>query len=250
MNNKATDIEGSSGAYAIIVSAGMGLRMPKDARKKNFLSLGGRPILAHTLKPFEASSLIKAVVIVVAPDDIELCKSEIVEKFNLKKVVAVVAGGTERQDSVARGLASIESELSGALKDPVIAIHDGARCLVTVEIIDRVIKSAEASGAAVACVSVKDTIKEATGDGLNVERTLDRALLRRVQTPQAFRFSLIKRAMEAARSEGYYGTDSSSLLERIKEKVLIVEGSYENIKITTGEDLHLAESILSAREKT
>jgi 2-C-methyl-D-erythritol 4-phosphate cytidylyltransferase len=238
----------SGGAIAVIVSAGSGTRMPEESKKKNFLTLNGTPVLARTIMPFEASSLVASIVIVVATDDIELCRKEIVEKFDMKKVAGVVAGGKERQDSVAEGLAFIEAELLGEGKDPTVAIHDGARCLVTTDIVDRVIKGAKSSGAAVACVPVKDTIKESSKDGLSVVRTLDRARLRSVQTPQTFSFSLLKRAMEKAKLEGFQGTDSSSLIERIGEKVLIVESSYENIKITTEEDLHLAEKLLGARE--
>lgn len=244
------DIEPSQGAVAIIVSAGMGHRMGKGGRKKNFLSLNGKPVLAHTLAPFEASKRVKAIVVVVCAEDIDFCRAEIVDKFNLEKVAGIVPGGIARQDSVAEGLAFIERELLGAAADPAVVVHDGARCLVTTAIIDRVIDSAERSGAAAAMVAVKDTIKEASKDGQSVERTFDRAGLRSAQTPQAFRFSLIRRAMDSALSEGFQGTDSSTLLERIKEKVLIVEGSYENIKITTEEDLHLAEKLLGAREKT
>ena len=239
---------GSKGAVAIIVSAGMGKRMPPSAKKKNFLLLNDRPVLAHTLLPFEASSLITAIVIVTGPDDIELCRREVVEKFGFKKVAGIVVGGKERQDSVAAGLDFIGPELAGTGDDPVVAIHDGARCLVTTEIIDNAIKSARTGGASAVMVPVKDTIKESAEDGESVGRTLDRERLYSVQTPQAFGYSLIKRAMDSAEREGFLGTDSSSLVERIGEKVLIVEGSYENIKITTEEDLHLAGRFLGARE--
>jgi 2-C-methyl-D-erythritol 4-phosphate cytidylyltransferase len=240
----------SKGVTVIIVSAGLGKRMPKEAKKKNFLLLNDRPVLVHTLLPFEMSSLVTSIVIVTGPDDIEYCKEEVVESYGLKKVAGVVAGGKERQDSVAAGLDFINKE--GIEDDPeklLIVVHDGARCLVTTEIIDRVIKEASLASAAAAMVKVKDTIKEGSKDGSFIERTLDRECLYSVQTPQAFTLALINQAFTSARKDGFLGTDTSSLVERIGEKVLIVEGSYENIKITTGEDLHLARKILQARER-
>ncbi len=236
------------GVVAIIVSAGLGKRMPSGAKKKNFLRLNHKPVHAHTHAPFEASALITAIVIVTGADDIELCRKEVVEKFGFKKVAAIVVGGKERQDSVAAGLDFIGTKLTGEDKDPVVAIHDGARCLVTTEIIDYAIKSAQSEGASAVMVPVKDTMKEATEDGKYVGRTRKRERLYSVQTPQAFSFSLIRRAMDIAERDRFQGTDSSSLVERIGEKVLIVEGSYENIKITTEEDLHLAKRLLDVRE--
>ena len=233
------------GVFAVIVSAGLGKRMGKGAGKKNFLILNDRPVLAHTILSFEASALIKGIVIVTGSDDIEYCKKEIVEKLGLKKVLGIVAGGKERQDSVAAGLDFIGS---AGMDDDLVVVHDGARCLVTTGLIDKVIEGAKESGAAAAMVPVIDTIKEAGEDGMIVLRTLNRERLYSVQTPQAFRLKLIKKAFESAQKDGFLGTDSSSLVERIGEKVLIVDGSYENIKITTEEDLHLAKRLFEARE--
>ena len=239
------DKENSKGAFAIIVSAGLGKRMPTEARQKNFLLLNDRPVLVHTLLPFEASSLIKNVVIVTGAADIEHCKSEVVESYGFKKVAGIIAGGKERQDSVAAGLDFISNT---ATDDDLVVVHDGARCLVTTEIIERVITGAIETGAAAAMVPVKDTIKEAAEDGKSVGRTLNRERLYSVQTPQAFSLKILKKAFARAREDGFLGTDSSSLVERVGEKVLIVEGSYENIKITTEEDIHLASRLLKARE--
>ena len=239
----------TKGVAAIIVSAGLGKRMPKDAKKKNFLLLNDRLVLVHTLLPFEMSSLVTNVVIVTGADDIEHCKKEVIESYGLKKIAGVVAGGKERQDSVAAGLDFINQE--GIVDDPeklIVAVHDGARCLVTTEIIDRVIEGAGTASAAAAMVKVKDTIKQGSSNDSFIERTLDREHLYSVQTPQAFTLALINRAFTSAREDDFLGTDTSSLVERIGEKVLIVEGSYENIKITTGEDLHLARKILQSRE--
>jgi 2-C-methyl-D-erythritol 4-phosphate cytidylyltransferase len=236
------------GAYAIIVSAGLGKRMPKEVRQKNFLLLNDRPVLAHTLLPFEASSHIKSIVIVTGAQDIEYCKKEVVDGFGLKKVAGVIKGGKERQDSVAAGLDFINEMGTGDGLDKLILVHDGARCLVTLEIIDRVVTGARANGAAVAMVPVIDTIKEVAEDGKNVGRTLNRERLFSVQTPQVFSQKILNKAFASAQKDGFVGTDSSSLVERLGEKVLIVEGSYENIKITTGEDLHLANRLLQRRD--
>ncbi len=229
-------IQYSEKTLAVIPSAGRGTRM--GSRKKNYLDILGRPVLAHTLAAFEACPLVTAIVIAAAPQDVGMCRDEVVERYGFKKVLAVVAGGAQRQDSVANAL-----ELSDGFA--LTLVHDGARPLVTVDVIEAVIKAASESGAAIPAVPVKDTIKEAS-DGL-VGRTVDRSALVAVQTPQAFRTELLLRAFSAARRDGFYGTDESSLVERLSEPVSIVAGAYENIKITTQEDLAWAEWILSRR---
>ena len=221
---------------AIIPSAGLGKRM--GTRRKNYLGLLGRPILAHTLCAFEACPVIDSVVVVVSPDDIDRCADEVVAPYGFKKVLRIVAGGAERQDSVANGLVHAEGF-------SIVAVHDGARPLVTPGIIESVVNAASITGAAITAVPVKDTIKEATG-GL-VTRTVDRASLVSVHTPQAFRTELLIEALARARRDGFTGTDESSLVERLGEPVTVVRGSYENIKITTQEDLALAEWILLKR---
>lgn len=222
---------------AIIPSAGLGRRM--GSLKKNFLRLLGRPVLAHTLAAFESSPSIDGIIIAVAPSDVDICRSGIVERFGLRKIIDVIEGGAERQDSVANGLIRAEGF-------DITVVHDGARPLITTEIIEAVVKAAVLEGAAIAAVPVKDTIKEAA-DG-KIKRTIDRASLVSVQTPQAFRTAILRRAFEKARSDGFYGTDESSLVERLGEEVAVVRGSYENIKITTPEDMAFAESVLRARQ--
>ncbi|MDP2690759.1 MAG: 2-C-methyl-D-erythritol 4-phosphate cytidylyltransferase [Deltaproteobacteria bacterium] len=221
---------------AVIPSAGLGRRM--GSRKKNYLMLSGRPVLAHTLSAFEECPLIDAVVIAAAPPDVEMCGKDIVEAYGFGKVVKVVAGGAERQDSVANAL-----KLAAGFG--IIAVHDGARPLVTPGIIEAVVGAAVKNGAAIAAVALKDTIKEASR-GM-VRRTVDRENLLSVQTPQAFRTELLLRAFEKARQDDFLGTDESSLVERLGEPVSIVEGSYENIKITTAEDMAFAEWVLRRR---
>lgn len=222
----------------IIPSAGMGKRM--GTKKKNFLPIAGKPVLAHTLAAFEAAPSVDAIILSVPHDDIEFCAEEIVKKYKAGKVILVVAGGPERQDSVANAL-----EAAKGLGFDIIAVHDGARPLVTVKVIEDVLQRASQKRAAIAAVPVKDTIKEAT-DGL-VLRTIPRETLWSVQTPQAFMAEIIFRAFELAKKDGFKGTDESSLVERLGERVSIVMGSYENIKITTEEDMPIAEHVLKKR---
>jgi 2-C-methyl-D-erythritol 4-phosphate cytidylyltransferase len=227
---------------AIIPSAGMGLRM--GSMKKNYMQLAGKPVLAHTLAAFEASPFIDTVIVVAAPEDVRFCTDEIIKPFGIKKVGDVIPGGEERQDSVANALKVLKD---GPAK--LIVVHDGARPLVTSGTIEDTLKAAAAAGAAIAAVKPKDTIKEAGADG-SVMRTVPRETLRLVQTPQAFLASLLFQAFDKAAKEGYTATDESSLVERLGVRVRIVEGSYENIKITTPEDLLLAEGILKKRSPT
>jgi len=222
---------------AIIPSAGMGRRM--GSRKKNYLALLGRPVLAHTIEAFERSASIDSIVVVVPSGDEPFCADEIVSKYGFKKVAAIVAGGAERQDSVRNGINAVPPGTS------VIAVHDGARPLVTQDVIERVVEAARAHGAAIAAVPVKDTVKEAS-DGF-VRRTVPREALLSVQTPQAFRAGVLDLAFKKALEDGFTGTDESSLVERTGVAVKAVEGSYENIKITTPEDMDFAECVLRKR---
>lgn len=226
---------------AIIPSAGRGQRM--GSKKKNYLDLAGKPVLTHTLAAFEASAVIDTIIVVVAPEDVETCTEEIIKPFGFKKVDRVIPGGKERQDSVAEALKALKGS---ARPVNLVVVHDGARPLVTPRIIEETVNAALATGAAVAAVEPKDTIKEAGPDG-TVIRTIPRGTLRSVQTPQAFLASLLYQAFEKAAEDCYTGTDESSLVERLGVRVKLVEGSYENIKITTAEDLHFAQSILENR---
>ncbi len=229
---------------AIIPSAGMGTRM--GSKRKNYLKLLGIPVLAHTLKAFEAATGVESVILVTPAADIEFCRRNIVEKYRLKKVLKIVAGGKERQDSVARGLAAaIEEGEDGSTPD-IVVVHDGARPLVTPELIEAAIAAAKKYGGAVVAVPVKDTIKEA-GDSF-IKKTVPRENLWAAQTPQAFRTKILIKAHAAAARRGCLGTDESSLVERLGKKVALVPGFYENIKITTPEDLITAGGFLENRK--
>lgn len=231
---------------AIIPSAGMGHRMVRKTDrqkiKKNYMELAGRPVLAHTLRAFQDSPLVQKIVIVTASEDMAYCRKEIVEKYGYTKVAKVIAGGKERQDSVANALEFIAYNMDS----DIILVHDGARPLITADIIEATVASVKEYGSGVVAVPVKDTIKEVTTGGI-VRATPPREGLRAVQTPQGFLIDILTEASRTAIAKKIKCTDESSLVERLGIEVRIVEGSYENIKITTAEDLLLAEAILKAR---
>ncbi|MCX8118875.1 MAG: 2-C-methyl-D-erythritol 4-phosphate cytidylyltransferase [Desulfobacterota bacterium] len=227
-------------ADAIIVSAGQGLRF-MAGRKKQFFSLGGKPLLAHTLAPFEASPLVRGIYLVVGGEDIEYCQKEIVEPYHYTKIAKILPGGPERQDSVRNGLEALPPDAD------LVVIHDGVRPFVSREMIEESIRSAIRFGAAIVAIPVKDTIKMVHPEG-TVLKTLEREFLYQAQTPQTFRTDLIKEAYQKAKEEGYTGTDDASLVERFGKKVYLLPGSYTNIKITTLEDLLLAELLLQRKD--
>ena len=221
---------------AIVVAGGKGTRFG-GKRPKQFLELRGTPIIIHTLGQFERCREIASVVVVLPAEETAGFQS-LVEKFGLKKVSRVVAGGETRAQSVANGLAQIEMA-------DVVAVHDGVRPLVTPDEIDRVVSTADEKGAAILVANVPDTIKEVVGD--RIIETISRANLRRALTPQCFHFDILKRAYlalgEVERS-GVDVTDESMLVERLGIRVVAVEGSSRNIKITKEEDLAFAEGLL------
>ncbi len=229
-------------ADAIIVSAGKGQRF-MEGRKKQFFSLGGKPILVHTIAPFDRSPLIRSILLVVGEEDQDYCLKEIIEAYRLRKVSHIVPGGKQRQDSVRNGLDALPSD------SEIVVIHDGVRPFVTREMIEESIRSAIRFGAALVAMPVKDTIKMIHPDG-TVLRTFEREALYQAQTPQTFQTPLIKEAYRRAREEGFVGTDDACLVERLEKKVHILPGSYTNIKITTLEDLMLAELLLKERAQT
>ena len=229
-------------ADAIIVSAGKGQRF-MEGRKKQYFSLGGKPILAHTLDQFDTCPLIRSILLVVGQEDQDYCLKEIIEKFKYRKISQVIPGGKRRQDYVKNGLDGL------AAHSEVIVIHDGVRPFVTKEMIEDSIRSAIRFGAAIIAMPVKDTIKMTQPDG-TVLKTLDRESLYQAQTPQTFQAPLIREAYLKATEDAFVGTDDASLVERLGKKVHILPGSYTNIKITTPEDLMLAELILKMRAHT
>lgn len=219
---------------SIIVAAGESRRM--GGVNKMWSDLAGKPVLARSLAVFLQSPLIDSVVVVVGKNDISL--AEKLESGNTAgKSVRICVGGERRQDSVAAGLKQLP------LCEWVI-VHDGARPLITLDLIEKGLKAAQETGAATAAVPVKDTIKS-VDSYMKVEETLPRQRLWSVQTPQVFRFNLIK---EAHRKFHDSVTDDASMIELLGHKIKVFEGSYDNIKITTPHDMVIAEALLKTRE--
>jgi 2-C-methyl-D-erythritol 4-phosphate cytidylyltransferase len=224
---------------AVIVSAGKGHRF-MDGKKKQFLPLAGKPVLARTLDPFERCPLVNAVVLVVGQEDLGFCLREIVEKYGYRKVSRVVPGGESRQESVRHGMDAVPEDVE------IVVIHDGVRPFVTQKMIEESIRSAMRFKAVVLGTPVKETIKTVNPEG-KVLKTLDRGSLWQIQTPQVFHAKLIRDALNKATEDGFMGTDDASLVERLGVEVHVLPGDYTNIKITTPEDLLLASLLLQAK---
>jgi 2-C-methyl-D-erythritol 4-phosphate cytidylyltransferase len=223
----------------LIPAAGSGQRMGRTPVSKPYLEVAGQPILAHTLRLFQHHAGIHQILIITSAEAVSYCQREIVERFAFDKVKAVVAGGAERQTSVRLGL-----EACTAADDDLILVHDAVRPLVSAACIDRLLPVAARVGACVVAVPVKDTIKEVAA-GL-VTSTPARERLWQVQTPQGFHAGLLRRAHQQALDEGFLGTDDAALIERLGGTVAVVEGDYRNIKITTADDLIVAQALLTA----
>jgi 2-C-methyl-D-erythritol 4-phosphate cytidylyltransferase len=221
---------------AIVVAAGKGTRLGGD-RPKQFLELGGVPIIIHTLRQFERSKQIDEVIAVLPADETAGFES-LARKFELTKARGAIAGGASRAQSVRNGLNAIADA-------EIVAVHDGVRPFVTPAEIDSVVAAARENGAAILTAAVGDTIKRLEGG--RIAETVPRALLRRALTPQAFRFEILKQAYEQLdelESAGIDVTDESLLVERLGIEILSVQGSPRNIKITNEADLALANSLL------
>ena len=221
---------------AIIPAAGSGERLGAPENKP-FLLLGNKPLLVHTLQKFQECSEVNEVVLVVRGVDLRLSMG-LVSEYGLTKVVEVVEGGKRRQDSVFRGL-----QVLGRREVSFVLVHDAVRPLLAVEKVHEIIKATREHDAAILAIQPKDTIKHSNGTSF-VESTLDRSKLWLVQTPQCFAMEILLKAYQRAMEDDFAATDDASLVERLGVKVKIVEGSYDNIKITTREDLELAELIL------
>ncbi|MFY9553096.1 MAG: 2-C-methyl-D-erythritol 4-phosphate cytidylyltransferase [Blastocatellia bacterium] len=216
---------------AIIPAAGIGARMHAD-RAKQMLELGGIPVLVHTLERFQHCDAVDQIILVLQPN-LTAEVLGLISRHNLSKVARVVAGGDERQDSVYRGLQVVGEDSAG-----IIVVHDAVRPFVKPDEIRALIERAESAGAALMAMPATDTIKQVKSG--RVQRTLDRRRIYYAQTPQAFRFSILREAFERAYTDGFMGTDESQLVERLGHRVSVVEGSAVNIKITRPFDLKLA----------
>lgn len=220
---------------AIVLAAGNGRRM-NSKTKKQYMMIKGKPVLWYSLFAFEQSK-VDEVVLVTSKDDIDYCKNEIVDKYSFKKVKKIVEGGAERYNSVYNGLKDVTGD--------IVLIHDGARPMINQAIIERCIIGAKEHKACVAAVRVKDTIKISIKDNV-IDSTPDRNTLWSIQTPQAFFSPLVKEAYGKMMKEQRKNiTDDAMVVEKYSDfKVKIVEGDYKNIKITTPEDILIAEIFL------
>ncbi len=229
---------------AVILAGGRGSRMHSDVQKQ-YMLLNGRPLIAYALEAFE-NSCADDLVLVTGAGEADFVQAQILSKLKLKKLRAIVTGGKERYHSVYEGLKALKN-------CDYVLIHDGARPLVTEDIIERSAKAAVQDGACVAGMPVKDTIKVADPDAFAVS-TPDRSSLWQIQTPQAFSYPLIRQAYDCLMENPDLQkgiTDDAMVVERFGgARVRLVEGSYENLKVTTPEDLVLAEALLQRRSKT
>ena len=230
---------------AIVLAAGSGSRM-KSKTKKQFIEIKGKPVIWYSLFEFEKSR-VDEIILVTGKEDIDYCKKEIVEKYNLKKIKNVVAGGSERYESVYNGL----KEVTGN----IVLIHDGARPLINNEIIERSIEGTIKSDACVVVVPVKDTIKRANKEGYIID-TPNRSELWITQTPQSFKTDLVKMAYKKMKEELEKGnttlniTDDAMVVEEFTtNQVRFVQGDYKNIKVTTPEDIDIAELFIELDAK-
>ncbi|WP_042278173.1 2-C-methyl-D-erythritol 4-phosphate cytidylyltransferase [[Clostridium] dakarense] len=222
----------------VIVAAGKGSRMKMDINKQ-FIKLNEKEIVAYTIEKFYNHSNIQDIVVVVREEEANILKKEILEKYNFKNI-KIAFGGKERQDSVYNGLKMLDKDCKNVL------VHDGARPFVSKEIINNSIDAAKKHNAVVVGVPVKDTIKVVTKDN-DIVDTPDRSMLWAVQTPQTFNYEILMKAYESAFESEFYGTDDAMLIERIGYKVKMIEGSYNNIKVTTPEDINMGIQILKSQ---
>jgi len=235
---------------AIIPAAGLGTRMApvpsgkkKEAPSKQFTELGGTPILIHTLRKFAASPEISEIYVALRGNEIAGFRERLAGEGKpiSDKQVRLVEGGEHRQQSVANALAGVSAAV-----DDIVLVHDAVRPFVTQEIIRDVIQAAQKYGAAIAGMPAVDTVKqvERTAEGALITATVPRERVVMAQTPQGFRYEVIKRAFDDAAADGFMGTDEASLVERSGREVAVVMGSPRNIKITTPTDMQLAEFYL------
>ena len=224
----------------VIVSAGRGSRMKADINKQ-FLKLKGKEVIAHTIDKFYNNKNIDEIVVVVKEDEADFFRRNIIDKYGYKNI-KIAFGGKERQDSVFNGLKAVNERCD------IVLIHDGARPFVTDEIIKNYIECEKKNKCVIVGVPVKDTIKIINKDN-EVCDTPNRSTLWSIQTPQVFEYLSIIKAHKIAKEKSYYGTDDSMLMEYLGYNVKVIEGSYNNIKITTPEDLKIGEEILNENKK-
>ena len=235
----------------ILPAAGLGTRMSAGhstpGAAKQFLTLGGVPILIHSIRAFTSLPQVTGVFVAVRTQEVERAQA-LLEEHGLQRVVKVVAGGDTRQESVSKAMAAINQTESVASSD-IILVHDAVRPLIDAETIARTIDAISRHGAAIVALPAIDTIKqvERTADGAIIRTTIPREYIVQAQTPQGFRWALLRQAFAEAEADGFCGTDEASILERAGMTVAVVPGSPVNLKITQPGDLELAEFYLERR---
>jgi 2-C-methyl-D-erythritol 4-phosphate cytidylyltransferase len=239
--------------FVIVPAAGLGTRMAslssakskKKALSKQFKALGDVPILVHTLRTFASCPEIYEIVVALRKDEISGFRTQLEKQYPeiLNKRLQMAEGGEHRQDSVSNALASMAADAND-----IVLVHDGVRPLVTHEIIAEVIAAVEKHGAAIAGLPAVDTVKQVdrTAEGALIKSTIPRASVVMAQTPQGFRYHMLKKAFDEATADGFVGTDEASLIERAGLPVAVVMGSPRNLKITTPADMKLAEFYLKS----
>ncbi len=231
-------------AVLLIAAAGQGRRMGGE-KKKIYLSLAGKPVLAHTLEVFLKLNIFSQVIVIIAPREEDTFRKRVLDPFfSAGKQIFLLEGGEERQYSIFNGLQYLHKRKIP--EESVVCIHDGARPLVSEPLILSVYQEALSTGAAIAGIPLKDTIKEVDCN-LMVLNTPLRDSFMAIQTPQCFKFSILWQAYCKAKEDNFLGSDDSSLVERLGIRVRVVPGNYENLKITTPDDLKVAEAYLSSR---
>jgi len=228
--------------YGVMVAAGKGQRMTANTAKQ-YLLLQAKPIILHSLLIFDYCELIDDIICVVPADDLPYVYNDVLKRHNFKKKITLIAGGYNRQESVYNGLKAISGQAD------IVAIHDGVRPLLTKEILEVGVTASLMYGAAVVGMPVKETVKEVDEENF-ILSTPNREDLWIAHTPQVFKYDLIMNAHRKALEENFIGTDDSSLVERMGVRVIMVKGCYRNIKITTSEDLFIADALMSLMEGT
>lgn len=224
---------------ALVPAAGQGARMGTEVPKQ-FLTLGGAPLLVHALRILGAADVVTEIILVVPKADYGYCQQELLPSLGLEKPIKVVIGGARRQDSVRLGLQAVSPDMDFVL------VHDAARPFVTLEMVEQAVDAAKVHGASIVAIPMRDTVKRVKPDAV-IQSTLDREGLWLAQTPQVFRIGLLVEAHQKGEKDGVEATDDAFLVERLGYRVWVVPGSLENIKITKPEDRLMGEAILAAR---
>jgi len=230
---------------AVIVAGGKGVRMQSDL-KKQYMTLDGIPVLVRTITAFDSHPCVDEIILVVPKTDLDYCRDELIRPVALSAPLHIVPGGISRQDSVSAGLA-MANYLSADNKSTLVLVHDGVRPFVNPSLVDACLDKAKETGACIPVIEISDTVKEIRAES-RISKTLDRRILFRAQTPQVFRLDRILAAFSHALKNDFSGTDEASILEHAHIPVHTVDGDPFNIKLTTPQDLLLAEFILKERD--